>query len=103
MGVAERKGWRCVGGKRGLRGKATQTLKRDWLRSWQERREEPMEGGLANLGGTLDRAWASWSWTEELEGGKRQEGEVSEMPQDWEVWGWGIPQGKETGRQGKGL
>lgn len=49
MGVAERKGsgWVGEGASGGL---VTQTLERDRLGPWQDRREEPVEVGACKLG-----------------------------------------------------
>lgn len=83
-----------------------QTLERDWLGAWQERREERMEVGACKLGWNPRRAWASGARTDELEGGKHQEREVSErraLGLGGGVWGWGIPRDGESGRQGQGF
>lgn len=103
MGVAERKGSGWVGEGAWGGGLVTQTLERDRLGPWQDRREEPVEvGALANLGGTLDRAWASGSGTDEkLKVGDRQEREISEKrAPGLGGWGLGIPRGEETGMGG---
>lgn len=74
-----------------------QTLERDWLGAWQERREERMEVGACKLGWNPRRAWASGARTDELEGGKHQEREVSER-RALGLGGGGLGLGDSTGR-----